>query len=149
VKSVANNKKAFHDYEILDKFECGIVLTGSEVKAIRQGRVNLKDGFVKIIRGEMFLFNVHITHLSTTNSYFAPDEKRDRKLLAHKKDILKLDAKVAQDGLSIVPLSLYFNHKNLVKVQCGLGKGKKLYDKRETLKKKDMQRDIDRLKKAY
>jgi SsrA-binding protein len=140
-ESVARNKKAYHDYEILEKFEAGLELKGSEVKALRAGRVNLKDGFVKIVKGEAFLFNVHVSYFSTTNPHFKPDERRTRKLLLHKKQIRKLEQSVAQDGLSIVPLSIYFNHKNIAKVQIALAKGKKLHDKRESLKKKQADRE--------
>jgi len=140
-ESVARNKKAYHDYEILEKFEAGLELKGSEVKALRAGRVNLKDGFVKIVKGEAFLFNVHVSYFSTTNPHFKPDERRTRKLLLHKKQIKKLEQSVAQDGLSIVPLSIYFNHKNIAKVQIALAKGKKLHDKRESLKKKQADRE--------
>lgn len=140
-ETIARNKKAHFDYEILEKFEAGIVLAGSEVKAIRRGRVNLKDAFVKIIRAEAFLFGAHISHLDTANPHYKPNERRDRKLLLHTKEIEKLDRKVAQDGLSIVALSLYFNAKNYAKVQIALAKGKKLHDKRDSLKKKDADRE--------
>ncbi len=148
-KTVARNKKAYHDYEILEKFEAGISLEGSEVKAIREGRVNLKDGFIKIIKNEAFLFNVHVTHFSTTNQHFKPDERRTRKLLLHKKEILKLETKVAVDGLSIVPLSIFFNNRNLAKVQIALARGKKLHDKRESLKKRQAARDTAAAMKGY
>ncbi|MCH9812546.1 MAG: SsrA-binding protein SmpB [Epsilonproteobacteria bacterium] len=148
-KTVARNKKAFHDYEILEKFESGISLVGSEVKAIREGRVNLKDSFVKIIKGEAFLFNAHVSYFSTTNPHYKPDERRTRKLLLHKKEIIKLEMKVAQDGLSIVPISIYFNHKNIAKVQIALAKGKKLHDKRESLKKKQAERETSAAMKGY
>ena len=138
---VARNKKAFHDYEILEKHEVGIVLQGSEVKAIRQGRVNLKDSFVRIIKGEAFLLNAHISHLTTANMHFARGERTDRKLLMHAKEIYKLDAKVAKDGLTMVPLSMYFNARNLVKLEIALARGKNLHDKRETLKEKDAIRE--------
>ncbi|MDD3342265.1 MAG: SsrA-binding protein SmpB [Sulfurospirillaceae bacterium] len=140
-EAVARNKKAFHDYEILEKYEVGIVLEGSEVKAIRQGRVNLKDSFVRIIKGEAFLLNAHISHLSTANLHYARGERTDRKLLMHAKEIFKLDAKVAKDGLTIVPLSMYFNARNLVKLEIALARGKNLHDKRETLKEKDAIRE--------
>lgn len=99
-------------------------LKGSEVKAIRQGRVNLKDSFVRIIKGELFLLNMHISHLSTAHTTFRPDERRDRKLLMHKKEIAKLFEKVTKDGITIVPLKLYFNAKNLVKLQIATAQGK-------------------------
>ncbi|MDX9795979.1 MAG: SsrA-binding protein SmpB, partial [Arcobacteraceae bacterium] len=120
---VFKNKKAFHDYFILDTYEAGVQLKGSEVKAIREGRVNLKDSFVRIIKGELFLLNMHISHLSTAHTTFRPDERRDRKLLMHKKEIAKLFEKVTKDGITIVPLKLYFNSKNLVKVQIATAQG--------------------------
>jgi SsrA-binding protein len=148
-ESVARNKKAYHDYEILEKFEAGLSLKGSEVKALRSGRVNLKDSFVKIIKNEAFLFNAHISYFETTNAHYKPDERRPRKLLLHKKEIIKLMQKSATDGLAIVPLSIYFNHKNLAKVQIALAKGKKLHDKRETLKKRQADRDAQSAMKKY
>lgn len=146
---VFKNKKAFHDYFILDTYEAGVQLKGSEVKAIRQGRVNLKDSFVRIIKGELFLLNMHISHLSTAHTTFRPDERRDRKLLMHKKEIAKLFEKVTKDGITIVPLKLYFNAKNLVKLQIATAQGKKLYDKREDLKAKTMQRETQQALKNY
>ena len=148
-ETVARNKKAYHDYEILEKFEAGIVLKGSEIKAIRAGRVNLKDSFIRIVRGEAFLFNAHIGLLSTTHHYYRHEERGERKLLLHKKQIAKLQSAVEKEGLTIVPLSLYFNRKNLVKVQIAIAKGKKLHDKRASLKEKDMKRDIERSLKGY
>ena len=148
-ESVARNKKAYHDYEILEKFEAGLSLQGSEVKALRSGRVNLKDSFVKIIKNEAFLMNAHISYFETTNAHYKPDERRPRKLLLHKKQIVKLMQKSATEGLAIVPLSLYFNHKNLAKVQIALAKGKKLHDKRETLKKRQADRDASSAIKQY
>ena len=146
---VARNKKAFHDYEILEKLEAGIVLQGSEVKAIRQSRVNLKDSFVKIIKGEAFLLNAHISHLSTVNLNYAPNERAPRKLLLHMKQLRKWDAKVAKDGLTIVPLAIYFNAKNLAKVEIALARGKNEHDKRESLKEKDAQREAQTAIKNY
>jgi len=138
---VARNKKAYHDYEILEKLEAGIVLQGSEVKAIRQSRVNLKDSFIKIIKGEAFLLNAHISHLATANPYFTPNDREPRKLLLHMKQLRKWDMKVAKDGLTIVPLSIYFNAKNIAKVEIALARGKNEHDKRETLKAKDAERE--------
>ncbi|WP_419770690.1 MAG: SsrA-binding protein SmpB [Candidatus Marinarcus sp.] len=138
---VFKNKKAFHDYFILDTYEAGIELQGSEVKAIRDGRVNLKDSHVRIIRNEVFLLNMHISHLSTAHTTYRPDERRSRKLLMHKKEINKLFEKVSKEGMTIVPLKLYFNARNLVKVQIATAQGKKLHDKREDLKAKTMQRE--------
>ena len=143
------NKKAYHNYFIDDNIEAGIVLQGSEVKAIRAGKVNIKDSFVKIINGEAFVFGMHISHLDSTNSMFRPDEKRERKLLLHKKQIIKLLEKVAKQGNSILVTKLYFNKRNLVKVNIALGEGKKLYDKRHELKKKQQELDVQRELKNY
>ncbi len=148
-RTVARNKKAFHDYEILERFEAGLVLEGSEVKALRAGRVNLKDSFVKIIKNEAYLLNAHISYFETTHSHYRPDERRARKLLLHKKEIDKLVGKTSKEGLTIVPLSIYFNKKNFAKVQIALAKGKKLHDKRETLKKKQADKDAKMAMKKY
>ncbi|NLY03756.1 MAG: SsrA-binding protein SmpB [Campylobacter sp.] len=141
MKVIVNNKKAFHDYEILEKFEAGIVLKGSETKALRMGRGNLKDSFVRIINSELFLMGAHISFLDTTNPYYKPDEKAPRKLLMHKKEIDKLHGKIQKDGFTIVALSLYLNNKNIIKVKIALAKGKTLHDKRETLKRKTADKD--------
>jgi len=143
------NKKAFHDYTIEDIFEVGIELLGSEVKAIREGRVNLKDSFVRIIKNEVFILNLHIGALSTTHSTYRPDENRDRKLLLHRKQIDKLYEKVTKDGYTIVATKMYFNDKNMVKLNIGIAKGKKNYDKREDLKRKTMARETQRTLKNY
>ncbi|MDU5326652.1 SsrA-binding protein SmpB [Campylobacter ureolyticus] len=136
MKVLSKNKKAFFDYEILEKFEAGVVLKGSEVKALRAGRANLKDSFVRIIKGELFLLNAHISYLGTTNPYYKPDEKAPRKLLMHRYQIDKLLGMVTKDGLTIVALLLYLNNKNIIKTQIAIAKGKTLHDKRETLKRK-------------
>lgn len=141
---VFKNRKAFHDYEILDTLEVGVVLEGSEVKAAREGRVNLKDSFVRIIKNEVFVLNMHITHLSTTHTTYRPDERRSRKLLLHRKEIDKLYSKVTKDGITLIPLKLYFNSKNMIKMQIATARGKKLHDKREDLKEKSMKMDIKR-----
>jgi SsrA-binding protein len=147
---ISKNRKAFHDYEILEQYEAGIVLTGSEVKAIRANRVNLKDSFVKIIKGEAWWLNGHISYLETTHSFFKPDERRARKLLLNKKEINKLIGKTHATGLTITTLSLYFNSKNIAKLKIALAQGKKDYDKRESLKQKNLQRDIQvALKNKY
>ncbi len=148
-KTVARNKKAYHDYEILETFEAGLVLKGSEVKALRAGRVNLKDSYVRIVKGEAWLFNAHISYFDTTNPHFKPDERRERKLLLHKKEIDKLLGKSSQEGLAIIPLSIYFNNKNIAKIKIALAKGKKLHDKRETLKRKEAQREAERAMKSW
>lgn len=146
---IAKNKKAYHDYEILEKFEAGMVLQGSEVKGIRAGRVNLKDSFVKLVKGEAFLFNAHIGRLETTHHYYGHEERGSRKLLLHKKEIAKLADAVEKEGLTVVPLQLYFSSKNIVKIQIAIAKGKKLHDKRADMKEKDMKRDIERALKDY
>lgn len=146
---VFKNKKAFHDYEILDTLEAGIVLEGSEVKAVREGRVNLKDSFIRIIKNELFVLNMHITHLSTAHATYRPNERRDRKLLLHRKEIDKLFMKVTKDGITIVPIKLYFNSKNMLKMQIATARGKKLHDKREDLKQKSMKRETEQALKNY
>lgn len=149
MKIVAKNKKAFFDYEILEKYEAGVVLSGSEVKSIRAGRVNLKDSFIKIVKGEAFLFHAHISHLQTTHAFFKPNERRERKLLLHRKEIDKLLGKITMDGLTLVPLVLYFNKRNKVKIEIALAKGKNLHDKRETLKRKILDREAQMALKSY
>lgn len=139
---IATNKKATFDFFVLEKFEAGIELKGSEVKAIRAGRVNLKDSFVKIIQGEAFLFQAHIATLATTNLHYKPDEKRPRRLLLHRKEIDKLFGKSQVSGMSIVALKLYFNSRNRAKLEIALAKGKNLHDKRESLKEKIQKREI-------
>ena len=145
---VFKNRKAFHDFTILETLEAGIVLEGSEVKAIREGRINLKDSFVRIIKGEVFLLNMHISHLSTTHTTYRPDEKKDRKLLLHSKQIAKLYSKVTKDGITLVATKLYFNDKNMIKVEVATALGKKLHDKREDLKIKTMQRETQQILKG-
>lgn len=140
-KIVATNRKARHDYEILDRVEAGVSLIGSEVKALRESRANLKDSFVKIIRGEAFMMNAHISYLETTNPHFKPDERRPRKLLLHRKQIDKLFGKISQEGLTLVPLSLYFNERNYAKVEVALAKGKQQHDKRDSIKKRMLDRE--------
>lgn len=149
MSTIANNKKAFFDYEIIEKFEAGIVLKGSEVKAIRASRVNLKDGFIKIIKEEMWLFNVHISHLDTAYVAYKPNERRERKLLMHKKQIRKIYTEVMQQGITIVPLSIYINDRNKIKVQVGLARGKNVADKRETIKKREADREARSAMKNY
>ena len=145
---VFKNRKAFHDFTIMETLEAGIMLEGSEVKAIREGRVNLKDSFVRIIKGEVFLLNMHISHLSTTHTTYRPDEKKDRKLLLHSKQIAKLYTKVTKDGITLIATKLYFNDKNMIKVEVATAQGKKLHDKREDLKAKTMQRETQQILKG-
>lgn len=141
-KYAAQNKKARHDYFIIETYEAGIVLSGTEVKSVRAGTVNMKDSYCYIEDGEIYVTGVHISPYEKGN-IFNRDPLRVRKLLMHKKEILKLFMKVGKEGYTIVPLSMYFSGKN-VKVEIGLCKGKKLYDKRETEAKKAEARDIDR-----
>lgn len=142
VKIVANNKKAYHEYFVLEKLEAGIELVGTEVKSIRAGRVNLKESWCMIKNGEIFVNGMHISPYEQGN-IFNKDPFRVRKLLMHRKEIDRLFGKIKQDGLTLIPLSVYFKNSR-VKVEVGLCKGKNLHDKRETLAKKQAQRDIDR-----
>ena len=142
IKPVAQNKKAYHEYFILEKIEAGIELFGTEVKSVRQGKVNLKDSWCSIKDGEMFVNGMHISPYEQGN-IFNRDPLRVKRLLLHKKEIRQLYAKVKQDGLTIIPLSLYFKNGR-AKLEIGLCKGKKLYDKREVAAKKEAQRNIER-----
>lgn len=144
-KIVTTNRKAFHDYNIFDKFIAGIVLTGTEIKSIRNNAINLKDSFCKIDEGEMFLYNCHISPYDKGNRY-NHEEKRTRKLLLTKKEILKISQKIKKDGYTVIPLEVFFV-KGLAKVEIGMAKGKKLYDKRDDMVKKEQKRDIERLTK--
>ena len=137
-----NNRKVRFDYEILEEIESGIVLTGTEIKSIKDGKANLKDSYAIIRNGEVFLLNMHISHYKEGN-IFNHEETRTRKLLLHKKEILKLRDKLDLQGLALVPLKLYFK-RNKVKILLGLGKGKKTYDKRESIKEKDIKRNLEK-----
>ena len=141
INIIAQNKKARHDYEILEKFEAGIVLAGSEVKALRAKRANLSDAFCRFIQGELHVMNAHIAHLETTNRHYVPDTRTPKKLLLHKKQLEKLYVKVHKDGLTIVPLMIYFNEKNYAKISIAIAKGKKLHDKRADMKAKTLDRE--------
>lgn len=141
-KQLAQNKKAYHDYFIEETFEAGIVLNGTEIKSIRKGKANLKDSFAKIERGELYLHNMHVSPYEQGNRY-NHDPLRTRKLLLHRKEINKLIGETKEVGYTIVPLKLYLKN-GYCKVLIGLGKGKKQYDKREDLKKKEAKRDIER-----
>lgn len=141
-KVVAQNKKARHDYSITDTIEAGMVLQGTEIKSIRNGRINLKDGFARIRNGEVFLHNVHISPYEQGNLY-NHDPRRMRKLLLHKKQIRKLESLVQTPGTTLVPLKVYLKD-GYAKVLLGVAKGKKQYDKRETLRRRDIDRDIQR-----
>ncbi len=139
---VSTNRKAYHEFHILENFEAGIQLKGSEVKSIREGSVSLKQSYIVTRKGEAWIKALHIPSYSHTG-YDGHDPLRNRKLLLHKREILKIDAKLAEKGLTAVPTKLYFKG-GLVKIEVGLAKGKKLYDKRASKKKKDVERDIQR-----
>ena len=145
IKIIANNKKAYHDYFIEDKYEAGIELAGTEVKSLRQGRVNLKDSWCSIVKGELFVNGMHISPYDHGNIW-GKDPMRVRKLLMHKREINKLFGTLQQQGLSLIPLSVYFKG-SIVKLELGLCKGKKLYDKREDAARKSAKRDIERAMK--
>ena len=144
-KVVSTNRKAFHDFLIFDKFIAGIVLTGTEIKSIRRGTINLKDSFAKIEDNEVFLYGMHISPYEQGNRYNHKPE-RTRKLLLNKREILKIQDKVKKDGVTIIPLELFLS-KGFAKLEIGLAKGKKIYDKREAITKKTQERDIARLMK--
>ncbi len=147
VKIIATNKKARHDYHLSDEVEAGIVLTGTEVKSIREGRVTIKDAYAEIKNGEVFLRQLHINPY-TFAYYDNHDPLRSRKLLLHNYEIKRLIIKTKERGYTIIPLKLYFKNGK-VKVQIALAKGKKLYDKRESIKERDVNRELDRAKKKY
>ncbi len=147
INIVAQNKKARHEYEILEKFEAGIVLTGAEVKALRAKRANLADAFCRFIQGELYIMNAHIAHLDTAHKHFSRDTRVPRKLLLHKKELEKLHMKVHKDGLTIVPLMIYFNERNYAKVSIAIAKGKKLHDKRADMKAKTLDREAQQAMK--
>lgn len=144
IKVICRNRKARHDYHIEATFEAGIALKGSEVKSLRQGRGNLKDGYAGIRGGEAFLYNVHISPYAQA-ARDNPDPVRERKLLLHKKEIKRLIGKIQERGYTLIPLQMYFKNGK-AKVELGLARGKKLYDKRETLRRKAMEREV---KKAF
>ena len=146
VKVIARNKKAHHDYHIEDTFEAGIVLTGTEIKSIRQGRVNLRDSFARIDNGEVFLLNMHISPFEQGNR-FNPDPTRTRKLLLHREEIRKLIGLTRQKGYTLIPLSMYWKN-NRAKLDLGLARGKQEHDKRDTEKERDWNREKQRVMRA-
>jgi len=148
MKTVATNKKAFHDYHIEEKLEAGIVLRGSEVKSLRAGKANLRDGFAKVKDNEIFLYNVHISPY-THATYDRQEPLRVRKLLLHRREIRKLIGKVQEKGLALIPLKIYFNEKGKAKIEIGVARGKKLYDKRAALKNKQTDREMQRAMRDY
>ena len=147
IKLIAQNKKAFHDFFIEETYECGIELVGTEVKSLREGRVNLKDSYASISNGEVYIKNMHISPYEKGN-IFNKDPLRERKLLLHKYEILKLVGKIKEKGYSLIPTKVYLKN-SLVKVELALAKGKKLYDKRDDIAKKDAKRDMERKLKDY
>ncbi len=143
MKLITNNKKAYYEYEILEKMEAGIVLEGSEVKSIREGHISLVGSFIFVSNNEVFLKNCFIKTYDMTSAY-APDEHRSRKLLLNRREISKILESVQKKGLTCVPLKVYLTPKNLVKVEIGIARGKKLYDKRQTIKERDLKRELAR-----
>ena len=141
-KMIANNKKAYHDYFILENYEAGISLAGTEVKSLRMGKCSIKESFIRIENGEVFVYGMHISPYEKGN-IFNKDPLRPRKLLLHKPEINKMLGKMKEKGIAIIPLKVYFKG-SLVKVEIGLAKGKKLYDKRQDIAKKDQQREASR-----
>ena len=140
---IATNKKAYRDYFFSDKWECGIELKGGEVKSIRAGHVNFKDTFARIDENEIFLYSLHIEPYKQA-SYMNDEPDRVRKLLLHRREIKKINGIVAQQNLALVPTRIYFNSRGFVKIEIALGRGKKLYDKRETIKRRNIDRDLGR-----
>lgn len=143
VKVIATNKKAYHNYNLLDKFECGIALVGPEVKSLRQSQASFTDSYAHLDRGEIYLYNLHITPYEQA-SYNNEDPVRRRKLLLHKKEIERLTGLLTRKGLTLIPTRLYFNNRNFVKVELAVGEGKKHYDKREDIKNASVKREISR-----
>ena len=142
-KLIENNKKARHDYFIEDTYEAGLVLSGTEIKSIRAGGVSLRDSFAKVVKGEVFVYNMNIAPYEKGNRYNT-DPLRPKKLLLHKGEIRRLDAAVKQDGLTLVPTKVYLTHKGLVKLELAVARGKKLYDKRADIAKRDADRNMER-----
>ena len=146
-KLIANNKKAYHDFFIDETYECGIALHGTELKSMRMGKCSIKEAFFRIEDGEVFVYGMHVSPYEKGN-IFNKDPLRVRKLLLHKKEILKIFGKMKEQGITVVPLQVYFSG-SLVKIEIGLAKGKKLYDKRETIAKKDQKREAQREFKPF
>ncbi len=147
-KTISLNRIATHEYFILDRYEAGIVLDGGEVKSLRKGNVNLKDSFCLVHNGELFIKNMHVAVYDKAGVFNTKDSRRDRKLLMHRDEILKLSSKVDQKGLTLVPLRLYFK-ESLIKLELGLCQGKHTYDKKKSIMEKDLKRDKEREIKRY
>ncbi|MBX9685102.1 MAG: SsrA-binding protein SmpB [Candidatus Obscuribacterales bacterium] len=144
-KTISDNRRARHEYEIIEKIECGIALTGTEVKALRLGRCTMQDAFARVEDGEAYLYNCNISQYEFGNR-FNHEPSRKRKLLLHRNEIFKLNQRIKEKGLTLIPLRIYFK-RNWVKVELALAKGKQLYDKRDTVQKRDSKRQLDRLAK--
>ena len=146
-KIIASNKKARHDYFIENTYEAGLVLTGTEIKSIRQGKVNLKESYARVENGEIFVYSMNISPYDHGNIYNV-DPMRPRKLLLNKSEIRKIDSVLQQQGLTLIPLSIYLNEKGMAKLEIGIARGKKLYDKHQDIAKRDANRNIDRMMKS-
>ena len=146
-KLIASNKKAKHDYFIESTYEAGLVLTGTEIKSIRQGKVNLKESYARVEHGEVFVYSMNISPYEQGNIYNV-DPMRPRKLLLNRAEIRKIDSILQQQGLTLIPLGLYLNEKGIAKLDIGIARGKKLYDKRDDIAKRDAKRNIDRIIKS-
>ena len=142
-KVIANNKKAFHDYFVEERYEAGIVLTGTEIKSIRRGGVSIKESYAKIEKGEVIVYSMNISPYKQGNIYNV-DPMRPRKLLLNKREIRKIDQALSRDGLTLIPLSVYINEKGLAKLSLGVARGKKLYDKRQSIAQRDAGRRMER-----
>ncbi|HSQ98205.1 MAG TPA: SsrA-binding protein SmpB [Rickettsiales bacterium] len=148
MKIIAQNKKARHEYEILNEYDAGIALVGSEIKSLRAGKANIQEGFIEVDKnGEVYISNMSIPIYSMSSNYFNHKPTRKRKLLLNKKEINKIAGSVKLKGTTVIPLMLYINDKNFAKLKIGIGKGKKLYDKRQDIKERDWQRDKSRIMK--
>jgi SsrA-binding protein len=147
IKIITSNKKAFHDYQILEKIEAGLVLTGSEVKSLREGRCNLKDSYARIRDGQAWLIGMNISQYKNAG-YSGHEPERDRKLLLHKNEIRKIHRRVMEKGVTLIPLKIYFK-KGIAKVEIGIAAGKREYDKRQTIERRERERELKRLEKKY
>jgi SsrA-binding protein len=147
-KVIASNKKAYFNFEITDTLECGIVLEGAEVKSLRAGNMNLQDAYIRIDRGEMWMMGGYIAPFKQGGQFAEIDTRRTRKLLAHKREIEKLQSKVEEKGLTLMPLKIYFKGNN-IKVAIGLARSKKQHDKRRTIKEREQKREMDRARKRF
>lgn len=145
MKIIAQNRKARHEYEILNEYEAGIVLLGSEIKSLRNGKANIQDGYIEITDGDPYISNMNIPVYSMSSKYFNHKPTRKRRLLLNKKEINKIAGSVKLKGMTIIPLSLYINDRNIAKLKIAIGKGKKLYDKRQDIKEREWARNKDRL----